>query len=371
MSGLGFSKSYRLFEDPLKGPGALENWKIPLRISGKEWFSLVRIKGSTPYVVQLGDTLSKISKKELGDEDYWPKLWEVNKEQISNPHLIEPSQALFFIHPNQIERQIANQKEETGKIKASAEDLPDQLLREDLFQSHRLRYFVLEGQKVAGVITGSYEKKSVLDLNSSVYVGISDKDQIKTGQSFAVVREVVEGNLPEGLTKKFGSNLMRLMGEVKIESVHKDFAIASIEATYDLLERGDRLLLIPTVNMKEKDLDPPSSLVLKILLGENLESKMISEGQLILLDQGTRQGVKPGYIFGVYEDTDPHFDKSDLVMPRSKGEVKIVQAGDSWSTGYVRSVSGPIEGGDVLIAGAIFEKKSKISIQGRRPTLIE
>ncbi len=44
---------------------------------------------TTRYVVQAGDTLSKIAKEFYGDANLWPKIFEANKKLIKDPNLIE------------------------------------------------------------------------------------------------------------------------------------------------------------------------------------------------------------------------------------------------------------------------------------------
>ena len=46
------------------------------------------------YVVQSGDSLSKIAKEELGDASRWPEIFELNKDKIKDPNLIHPGQEL-------------------------------------------------------------------------------------------------------------------------------------------------------------------------------------------------------------------------------------------------------------------------------------
>jgi len=46
------------------------------------------------YVVQPGDSLSKIAKEELGDASRWPEIFELNKDKIKDPNLIHSGQEL-------------------------------------------------------------------------------------------------------------------------------------------------------------------------------------------------------------------------------------------------------------------------------------
>jgi nucleoid-associated protein YgaU len=42
------------------------------------------------YVVQAGDSLSKIAKKFYGDANSWRRIFEANKDVVKNPDLIQP-----------------------------------------------------------------------------------------------------------------------------------------------------------------------------------------------------------------------------------------------------------------------------------------
>jgi nucleoid-associated protein YgaU len=46
------------------------------------------------YTVKPGDTLSKIAKDHLGNANAYMKIYEVNRDQLSNPDLIKPGQVL-------------------------------------------------------------------------------------------------------------------------------------------------------------------------------------------------------------------------------------------------------------------------------------
>ena len=46
------------------------------------------------YTVQAGDSLSKIAKQHLGDANAYMKIFEANKDQLSDPDKIKPGQVL-------------------------------------------------------------------------------------------------------------------------------------------------------------------------------------------------------------------------------------------------------------------------------------
>ena len=48
----------------------------------------------TTYTVKAGDTLSKIAKQHLGDANAYMKIFEANKDQLTDPDKIKPGQVL-------------------------------------------------------------------------------------------------------------------------------------------------------------------------------------------------------------------------------------------------------------------------------------
>jgi nucleoid-associated protein YgaU len=46
------------------------------------------------YTVKAGDTLSKIAREMLGDANAYPKIFDANRDQLSDPDKIKPGQVL-------------------------------------------------------------------------------------------------------------------------------------------------------------------------------------------------------------------------------------------------------------------------------------
>ena len=62
-------------------------------VGGPETIAPPVTSGRT-YVVVSGDSLSKIAKREYGDAQKWPKIYEANRNIIKDPDLIYPGQEL-------------------------------------------------------------------------------------------------------------------------------------------------------------------------------------------------------------------------------------------------------------------------------------
>ena len=54
----------------------------------------INVKAGGTYTVQSGDTLSKIAKRFYGDAKLYPKIFEANRDQLSDPDKIRVGQSL-------------------------------------------------------------------------------------------------------------------------------------------------------------------------------------------------------------------------------------------------------------------------------------
>ena len=94
-------------EDILKVGGLVKNqqekdlmWDLIKEIGGRDPKDIqVDIKVETTdyygiYEVKSGDSLSKISKMYFGDPMRYMEIFNINKDQLSNPDLIHPGQQL-------------------------------------------------------------------------------------------------------------------------------------------------------------------------------------------------------------------------------------------------------------------------------------
>lgn len=353
----------------------IKQWKMTHPIQEQEWNRLMGSKATETYQVKAGDTLSKISLQQFGTMEYWPKLWEVNKDNISNPHRLEPELKLVFVKMP-IRKPQSETSEQTKKKldldrKQEPADLPDQLLKADLAHQHRLRLVFLDGLKKLGVITGSFDEKNYLEPNGQVYLGIYDKTKVAPKARLAVIRPV---ELPQSIQKKIPSEagaLVEVVGELEVEAYERDLARAYVASAYAPFQRGDSVVQIGPFDLGGPLQVPPANLILEILLGENLDNIALTQGQTVVLNKGSESGVQVGQHFHVYDDEDPIFKDSQLIEPRSKGEVRVVYVTPHVSVGYLIKVKNTLEVGNVLVAAGQLPQDLNSFQRNRKPFPLE
>jgi nucleoid-associated protein YgaU len=81
-----------VFEESAKGDGTELN-KVVVQVSfGRALVS--DYHGFELYVVAPGDTLSSIAQKRYGDANLWVRIYDANRDEITNPNLIFPGHTL-------------------------------------------------------------------------------------------------------------------------------------------------------------------------------------------------------------------------------------------------------------------------------------
>jgi hypothetical protein len=351
-------------------------------ISDSEWNITAGSKTTERYSIIRGDTLYGISKHLFGDSKYWPKIWALNNNKITNPHKIRPGNEIAFstgsgsdlpsvsINSDQSSSRITERTTDapfhspiqTAK-KRSMEwrDLPpqpwekyqvilppeidpqgfDQRSKITFPRNSGFETFTIPAsQKLhyLGQIIGSRTESDLLSLADMAYIRADDSIQV--GTTYAITQE------PYILKSKHSERVgysYPILGKVKILSVRDGLFIGRIIAAKDGIPRGSSLITLPE---KVPELTPIPALkpIPGILIFDhNYSTYTTAQHKEVFIDRGSQDEVQPGMIFRAYQHYDPGTDKrltkSNFIID---ADVMVTRVSESFSLGVVLRSHSPI-----------------------------
>lgn len=362
-------KPYRYNLDPLTAEELLASLVIKPRLTDKQWKAVLTAKLNSrrglaspvtdrTHRVLGGENLWRISRKTLGSPWYWPKIWAANLD-ITNPHEIEIGRLLAYYRGGETEPTIPLIRLiPVGDGKATT-------IENDTFLNNELKnrfrppvLIVTDDDAIFGEIRGSYTQRNALYVHENIYVESYENAQLKQGQRFAVIRK--EKTLRDGtlLGGRALGELARVVGEIEILRVEEELCVAEVKEVVSTMKRGDMLVAVPpSYEMSGAWIEPPDDLQAKIIQGDESEYSMMGQGQLVLINRGTYEGMQPGFKFRVVRDRDPVTKSRNDVLVDYKGEVGIIASSKSASVGFVIRNDEPIVMGDLLVPAQRFPNR--------------
>jgi hypothetical protein len=276
------------------------------------------------HTVTGGDTLWDLSKQYLGNPWYWPKVWSYNPE-ISNPHWIYPGNHIRFFPsgeegPSRIEAGPVGESSSPDAIEVGNE--PG--VRVSGHIGYRAKgairiarpSFMTRGEvEEAGTIKASAGESLMLSYPQTVYVSFPKKDAVKVGDTYPIFRPGPEVIHP--VTQVQYGHLIQVVGSLRVIRLSEGMATAEISpGTPDEVRRGDRVgppgeQLVLTVAAR-----PNPRLLKGYVIGAMVTYLTIfGEHQVLMIDQGSGQGVQPGNTFSVVRRHDPAVNVQAFLFP--------------------------------------------------------
>ena len=259
------------------------------------------------YVVKKGDTLWAISNKFLNNPAYWPEIWDKN-QKIKNPHLIYPGDVLFIYEGGRRKVRVANKV--TGKVTFVEKMVPQMRIERtgstlgqpiSTLSSFLVWPRVLDKSTMekAPYIVDGRDSHILIEKDDTVFIkNLSDRH---AGGRYAVFHQGKE--LRDPATGKVYGNEVTYGGFLEVErtSAGAEVATATVVESKREIRRGDRLLY---VNDETHQLDAPIQIPKHKVRGSIIslfDSHIMSaQTQVVVINKGSRQGIKPGYTLGVY-----------------------------------------------------------------------
>ncbi|HLD98702.1 MAG TPA: LysM peptidoglycan-binding domain-containing protein [Bdellovibrionota bacterium] len=382
--GLVSSQAFGSTEKPAGMPEkeSVELSKILKSIPDAEWKEIAGNRISEEYSIIKGDTLYDISKRLFGDPKYWPKIWALNNNSITNPHMIRPGRLIAFLpgtgsslpavavsdgtevvpapppgSPVESEirqkrsgrsqewRILPKQPWELFQIQLPPEVDPQGFDRRNRIVFRTPSEIVLdsiattERLESLGEINGSRSESLSLSMGDTVY--IQSNGQIQVGEVYAIT------SAPSSLQAEEFSRrgyIYNIVGNVKILGVRDQVFLGTIISARNIVERGNFLIPLPPKIKVPDPIPGPNRIEATLILDSRSSTSTTAQFKFVFIDRGSDDGVQAGMVFRAYEHRDPATDEQVIESETiSRGDVIILQSSPRFSTGMILNAIGVLE----------------------------
>lgn len=307
------------------------------------------------YVVVRGDTLWDISERFLRDPWRWPELWQKNT-YIANPHLIYPGDVLTLLY---IDGQPTLQVQR-GSIGRAAEGRPTVRLSprvrvEDLDRAvptipldairpflARPRVVTEEELEAAPYFLASADDHLIAASGNRIFVRGIDDPNIA---DYAVVRQGDAYVNPEDEDDILGYEAIHI-GDARVVRFGDPATLVLTKSNREAL-KGDRLLpgidnVVNTHFIPKAPEQPVNGHIISVLDGVS----QIGQFQVVVIDQGLREGLAAGDVLAVYQSgviaRDP-IRNEEVVLPDQKaGTLMVFRTFERMAFALVMDATRPI-----------------------------
>jgi LysM repeat protein len=326
------------------------------------------------YVVKRGDTLWAISRIFLKSPWRWPELWGMNKNEIRNPHLIYPGQALYLDKSNGRARLSSRRgganSLETVKLspRTRSSNLPDlaiPTLQNSLIEPFLTEPIIVEANtlQAAPRFVATQEGRVLLSEGDRAYARSADGSQLSidgdkprdfrvfrnatalkdpgTGEILGYEAQFVgrarlirsESVVPvrgetttvakrgdENLTTTRNESVNSMNGEpvalTRSEST-KTGGTEIVPATLDItnskeeIRTGDRLLPEPPLELLTYTPRAPANAVeARVVSVYGSAVANVAQNQVVVINRGTKDGMERGHVLAIQTNGERVVDKT-------------------------------------------------------------
>jgi len=264
------------------------------------------------YTVKKGDTLWDISTRFYGDAFLWPRLWQQN-QYITNPHQISPGDRIR-LYPYKVLIEIEEKKPATveeakplppPQVAETQPPLPPppEIIRLTVYPEVNSAGFIAEKMEGIGRIVGAKLPKVQLVAEDEIYISFQKGISVKQGDQFMIFRvgEPIEHPVIKKKKKRLivGRKVQILGIAVITKASEGEAQTALITRSYEAMIRGDEVTpyFAPREELAVKTMEQP--LYGWIVAGQLMGKLEFVEGDVVYIDLGEEDHVRPGHIFNV------------------------------------------------------------------------
>jgi len=274
------------------------------------------------HTVKKGDTLWDISNKYLKTPWKWPLVWAEN-DKITNPHLIYPGDKIIILSQNGVTSIKVIPYDKTSGERIFSFDDFSKMKGKSIVLSPEYSTLINSDNplKSRGTVARKVEDGDLSTTDDEILVkGFPDAKPgkvlvIKSLQNDVKVDDEVYGYL------------YRIVALAKVHNVEKEIATCTVTYSYQEINENDLV-----------DDDVAGVQPVTLNLSENKdfgESTIIDvwryasgggNGDIVFIDQGTANGLKPGNILNIYKDVPVKDGKVTKDINAYAGTAVVIQA---------------------------------------------
>ena len=324
------------------------------------------------HTVKRGDTLWDISKLFLTNPWRWPELWGMNREQISNPHLIYPGQMLVLVKmEGRAQLQLAQQRsgtqssgDESGKLspRVRASDFDGNAITAiplNLIEPFLNDAVVFDTDELATAprIVATPEGRVLLSRGDLAYAR-GDLSQATEYRVFRntkplfdpVTREILGYEAPYlGTADLKKPDQSRDLPDGKTEIVPATLVIKAVRQEIGI---GDRLSPVPQRSFSRYIPHAPESPISGQIISIYGEGLNAGQNQIVALNRGRRDGMERGHVLALWQKGRSMVDETSATrevirLPDERhGVLFVFQVYERVSYALIISVKDPVKAGD-------------------------
>ncbi len=255
------------------------------------------------HVVVKGDTLWGISSKFLKDPWRWPQLWEMNREQIKNPHLIYPgdvvvldmqggSPRLRLVKGERIVK-LSPQVRSEALASLAVPSIPLSAIGPFLTKPLIIEEGDLDN---APYIVGTDESRVIMGLGDRVYAANAKDSKIKDWSIFRQGKMLRDPDTkePMGYEAEYVGEARSLNGSAD------DLMELEITRSVQEIRRDDRL--VSSINNGELKYVPhaPEQAINGRIISAYGAISDAGKYSTVLVNKGSKDGLEAGHVLAVY-----------------------------------------------------------------------
>lgn len=322
------------------------------------------------YVVVPGDTLWGISGRFLRQPWRWPEVWRLNRDQISNPHLIYPGQVVMLDRSGpylSIGRQIGGDQRLSPRIYHEPLDAAITSIPLRDIEPFLTRPLVIDDQMLenAGIIVATEAQRLFMGAGDIVFA----KDIILTSGTLEVFRKAKP--LTDPHSKELLGYEAVYLGSARVIAAGDEFMAhdvgrrslsnvrdAGVPATLEILSAveeisvGDRVVASDRPRVFSHVPRSPNFEVEGRLIDIHRGDEVTGRHNVVTVNVGAFDGIEAGHVLALYRDRGTAIFREDGVserfhLPQNRyGLVFVFRVFDRVAYGLVMDSDGPVRIGD-------------------------